>query len=81
VAAENGRGLSGFESGWTKARSGGKAIHVVHSGVEVGETIDWLFGTVDPHVLYIIIATNRHTNSSTANHLRVHRPRAKDCTT
>jgi hypothetical protein len=60
--------VSGFEHGWTRARSGGKAIRAVHGGGEVGETkIDWLFGTVDPHVLYIItIATNSGTNSYTS---------------
>jgi hypothetical protein len=32
--------------------------------------IDWLFGTVDHQLLYIIIiATNRSTNSIQANHL------------
>jgi hypothetical protein len=32
--------------------------------------IDWLFGTVDPCVLYIIIiTTNIRTNTSIANHL------------
>jgi hypothetical protein len=64
--------VSHFKSSKTRVLVGGKGIRAVHRGVDVWETkIDWLFGTVNCHVLYIIIVTNRSTNTMILNHLMV----------
>jgi hypothetical protein len=50
----HGTKMSCFLRRKVRAHVGDKGIWRVHGGVNVGETkIDWLFGTVDRHIVHI----------------------------